>query len=163
MLSESHIWNKNNMVLFQKHACSFRSLFCMLPTAFSFLDHCNVAQRFPAVVHHIGHFVQSGRGRQYNRNVIFGKLLNAMPDPAIFGFLCIFLFVHTVLLTSKYCSRQITMFYSHVALLFMSSLLNTAQNIFTSLHSVIGHLKVRKNYRVFESSLLSSALVLKLQ
>lgn len=132
------------MVLFQKHACSVCSLFCVLSRAFSFLGHCNVAQRFPAVVHHIGHFIQSGRGRECNRNVIFGRLLNAMPDPAVFCFLCIFSFVHIVLLTSQYFSRQIIMLYSHVALLFMSSLLNTAWNIFTSLHSVIGHLEVRK-------------------
>lgn len=146
MLSEFHIWNKSDTVVFQKDACSVPSLLCVLSTAFSFLGHCNVAQRFPAVVRHIGRFAQRGRGRQCNRNVIFGRLLNAMPDPAIFGFLCVFSFVRIALLTSQYFSRQIIILYSHVALLFMSSLLNTAWNIFTSLHGVIGHLQVRKKY-----------------
>lgn len=112
-----------------RSACSVLSLLCILPVAFSFLGHCNVAQRFLAIVHHIGHFVQSGRGKQFNRNVILGGLLNATPDPAGFCFLCIFSFVHMVLLTTPNCSSQIIILYSHVALLFMSSLLNTAWNI----------------------------------
>lgn len=64
----------------------------------------------------------------------------------IFCFLCIFPIIHILLLTSQYFSRQIIMLYSHVRLLFMSSLLNAAWNILASVHGVIGHLKVRQEY-----------------
>lgn len=64
----------------------------------------------------------------------------------IFCFLCIFPIIHIVLLTSQYFSRQIIMLYSHVTLLFMSSLLNAAWNILASVHGIIGHLKVRQEY-----------------
>lgn len=56
-----------------------------------------------------GYFItldtQSGRGGKFYRNIIFGKLLNAMPVPALLEAFKHHSFVHVDLLTSEYFSR----------------------------------------------------------
>lgn len=130
------------MGFFQKQICSVHSLFSMLPTAFSFLGHCNVAQRFPGVVHHTGHskWKRSTTEMSFLIDCSMLCLIQPFLEVSKHHLIC-----PCRLLTSEYFSRWIVVLYSPV-LLSLSFLLSTAWNVLTGLRGVIGHVAVRKKY-----------------